>query len=415
MQRFRRVIADVGRHNGGILMSGGRPNLLFNKIDWFSVRKNQRQQMAEEIARYDGNKLLNTSVEDLSKYFDEKYRIEVPTLREEEITADQREAQIDVSRAGTLVEITVPFDGEAEVFNIQPSTYTMSPPIADVSGDNLIIQISGTDLTSEQVRSQVDRTINEIKMYLENLRKDVKDLNDSLLATARETINRRRAKLLKDQSLVAGLGFPLRDRKDAPRTYVAPEVVRTIQSRPPAATTAPFVPEPELELEHYEHILSVVQNMAHVMERSPSAFANMDEEALRTHFLVQLNGHFEGAATGETFNYTGKTDILIRVEGKNIFIGECKFWGGPKKLTETIDQILRYSSWRDTKTAVIIFNKRKNFSSVLEAIPTTVEAHPNFKRSLGHRSETSFQYIMSHRDDPNRELTLTVLAFDVPA
>lgn len=149
MQRFRRVIADVGRHNGGILMSGGRPNLLFNKIDWFSVRENQRQQMAEEIARYDGNKLLNTSVEDLSKYFDEKYRIEVPTLREEEITADQREAQIDVSRAGTLVEITVPFDGEAEVFNIQPSTYTMSPPIADVSGDNLIIQISGTDLTSE--------------------------------------------------------------------------------------------------------------------------------------------------------------------------------------------------------------------------------------------------------------------------
>jgi hypothetical protein len=221
MQRFRRVIADVGRHNGGILMSGGRPNLLFNKIDWFSVRENQRQQMAEEIAGYDGNKLLNTSVEDLSKYFDEKYRIEVPTLREEEITADQREAQIDVSRAGTLVEITVPFDGEAEVFNIQPSTYTMSPPIADVSGANLIIQISGTDLTSEQVRSQVDRTINEIKMYLENLRKDVKDLNDSLLATARETINRRRAKLLKDQSLVAGLGFPLRDRKDTPRTYVA--------------------------------------------------------------------------------------------------------------------------------------------------------------------------------------------------
>jgi hypothetical protein len=402
-------------------MSRDRPNLLFNKIDWFSVRENQRRQMAEEIARYDGNKLLNTSVEDLSKYFDEKYRIEVPMLREEEITADQREAQIDVSRdpmrfirdrdrpfhvAGTLIEITVPFKGEAEVFNIQPSTFTASPPIADIIGDNLIIQISGTDLTSEQVRSRVDRTINEIKSYLESLRNDVKDLNDSLLATAKEAINQRRAKLLKDQSLVAGLGFPLRDRKDAPRTYVAPDVRRKIQLRPPAATTAPFVPEPELELEHYEHILRVVQNMTHVMERSPSAFASMDEEALRTHFLVQLNGHFEGAATGETFNYTGKTDILIRVEGKNIFIGECKFWSGAKNLSETIDQILGYSSWRDTKTAVIIFNKRKNFSSVIKAIPPTVEAHPNFKRSLGQQSETSFRYIMSHRDDPNRELIL---------
>jgi hypothetical protein len=37
---------------------------------------------------------------------------------------------------------------------------------------------------------------------------------------------------------------------------------------------------------------------------------------------VQLNRHFEGAATGETFNHRGKTDILIRVDGKNIFIAE---------------------------------------------------------------------------------------------
>ena len=50
--------------------------------------------------------------------------------------------------------------------------------------------------------------------------------------------------------------------------------------------------------------------MTHVMERSPSAFATADEETLRQHFLVQLNGHFEGQATGETFNAAGKTDIL---------------------------------------------------------------------------------------------------------
>jgi hypothetical protein len=32
-----------------------------------------------------------------------------------------------------------------------------------------------------------------------------------------------------------------------------------------------------------------------VMERSPSAFASMGEEDIRQHFLVQLNGQFEGA------------------------------------------------------------------------------------------------------------------------
>lgn len=154
--------------------------------------------------------------------------------------------------------------------------------------------------------------------------------------------------------------------------------------------------------------------MAHVMERSPSAFASIDEESLRMHFLVQLNGHYEGQATGETFNYQGKTDILIRVERKNVFIGECKFWAGPKMLTATIDQLLGYSSWRDTKVAVLVFNRNRDFTKVLQAIKETTSAHPNCKRMLGQRSETSFRYAFQHNDDPNRELQLAIMAFDVP-
>ena len=102
----------------------------------------------------------------------------------------------------------------------------------------------------------------------------------------------------------------------------------------PKAGPGPYQPEPILPTEQYEHVLSVMQDMALVMERSPSAFQAMGEESLRIHFLVGLNGHYEGQATGETFNGAGKTDILIRVDGKNIFIAECKFWGGPKVLVE---------------------------------------------------------------------------------
>jgi hypothetical protein len=40
---------------------------------------------------------------------------------------------------------------------------------------------------------------------------------------------------------------------------------------------------------------------------------------------VTLNSHYEGAATGETFNGTGKTDILVRHGLDNAFIGQCKF------------------------------------------------------------------------------------------
>lgn len=219
---------------------------------------------------------------------------------------------------------------------------------------------------------------------------------------------------MADQSLVASLGFKLKQRSDSSKTYVAPEVRRKITPKLPPASLLPYKPEPTLDEADYEHILEVIENMAQVMERSPSAFSAMDEESLRSHFLVQLNGHYEGQATGETFNYEGKTDILIRSDGKNIFIAECKFWNGPKKLTETIDQLLGYSSWRDTKVAVIIFNRNKDFTNVLEVIMSTANEHPNCKRELVLHSETSFRFIFSHRDDANRELTLTIVAFDVP-
>jgi hypothetical protein len=173
---------------------------------------------------------------------------------------------------------------------------------------------------------------------------------------------------------------------------------------------------PELdEMEHYEYILKIISNMAHAMERSPQTFAGMGEEDLRTHFLVQLNGHYKGQATGETFNYEGKTDILIRVDGRNIFIGECKIWKGAESFKASIDQLLGYTAWRDTKAAIILFNRNKNTSTVLKQIHVLVRQHLNFKRAVGsYKHETSFRFILRHRDDENHELTLTVLVFDVP-
>ncbi|MFB6447156.1 hypothetical protein [Bradyrhizobium tunisiense] len=129
---------------------------------------------------------------------------------------------------------------------------------------------------------------------------------------------------------------------------------------------------------------------------------------------MQLNGQFEGAATGETFNYQGKTDILIRVDGRNIFIAECKFWGGPKVLLETIDQLLGYLSWRDTKTAVVIFNRNRDFSKVLQSVLETAERHPNKKSGPVKEGETRFRYKFSNPLDLDRELVLTVMVFDVP-
>jgi hypothetical protein len=51
---------------------------------------------------------------------------------------------------------------------------------------------------------------------------------------------------------------------------------------------------------------------------------------------------------------------------------------------------------------------------VLEKIAEAVPKHPNFKRDLGKQDESTFRYVFGQPVDANREITLTVQAFDVP-
>ena len=406
-------------------------DLLFSKFDWGGTRDATLQAMRTKIDGIESNRLLNTSVQDLCLFFVQEYRIDVPTLNKSAITVDQRETRIDVSADplrhvvdrsrpfyidGTMIEVELPFTGDASMFHVKPSTYTLNPPRAKLLRRSALrIHIVGADLDSNSVKSTIEQTIGSIEQYLNWQRNDVAQYNTQLPELVESHLERRRNKLLQDQNLVASLGYALRARKNTPKTFSTPKVRRRVTPILPTSKAKAFKPEPALSDQQFEHIISVISNLSIVMERSPAAFAAMKEEALRSHILVQLNGHYEGNATGETFNFDGKTDILIRVEGKNIFIAECKFWKGPKALADTIDQLLGYASWRDTKVAIVLFNRQKDFTRVLKAIPVAIEGHPNYKRQSKGGSDTDFRYVLGHRDDTNRELTLAVVAFEVPS
>ncbi|MGI8423720.1 MAG: hypothetical protein ACR2NO_06355 [Chloroflexota bacterium] len=407
-----------------------RNDSLFGKYDLSAVIRNQEAQMLKEIDGIEANRLLNTSVEDLADYFTAKYSLDVPTLKVDQVQADQEDVDMDISHdqnrfivdrsnpfyiKGTQVTFFVPYEGDKDLFGCRPSTYTISgTPRPAISENELALTYTRTDHDAAAVKAEFDGEMATIQQYLGWISADCAQFNSTVRDKAKARIEARREKLLKDAGMAASLGIPLRRRDGAPQTYVAPTVRRRLPVSMPPASAGTFVPEPTLEVAEYEHILSVIGSMVLVMERSPKAFAGMDEESLRQHFLVQLNGQYDGQASGETFNYEGKTDILIRVGGKNIFVAECKFWRGPEKLREALDQLLGYATWRDSKLALLIFNRNKNFSATLEKIPDVVKGHPSFKRELAYKSESGFRYVLSHRDDARRELTLTVLAFDVP-
>lgn len=200
---------------------------LFSDADWFSVEQNQLQKMQGEIAAVNGDRLLNTAVDDLARYFESKFTIEVPTLVTEEIVVDQREAKIDVRHdprrwiddrsrpvyvPGTEVEVEIPFTGDAEVFRVRPTSYTMSPPRAEVRSNALLLRISGTDLTADDVQQSINQTINEVQSHLSTLRTNTAGLNQQLFQRAETAIESRRQKLLADRNLVGALGFKMKQR-----------------------------------------------------------------------------------------------------------------------------------------------------------------------------------------------------------
>ena len=70
----------------------------------------------------------------------------------------------------------------------------------------------------------------------------------------------------------------------------------------------------------------------------------------------------------------GKTDIRIQFENKAAFIAECKIWHGISEFNKAINQLFSYTTWRDVKTTLIIFNKdNKNFKSILTKVKDNLE------------------------------------------
>ena len=385
------------------------------------------QMLAAEIEKTDRNTILNASLSDLTDHFVSKFICDIPRLRLDQAhQLDPQDVPIDVSydisrsfrddgphyMQGTLFTLVVPFDGDADFFGFQPSTFYSSGVRGEVEGSTLVLHHRQLDPDGQAVKRDFDQKIAQVQESLDTQRRDSQDWNAKLPETVRGLLEARKKKTLEALKLAESLEFPVKRREGA--TYSVPVTRKRIVVDMPRPKTGSYAPEPELRPEVYEDILRVISSLSVTMERSPSAFATMGEEYLRDHILVSLNGQFEGAATSETFNRSGKTDILIRAKDRNVFIAECKFWDGPKSLTAAIDQLLSYLSWRDTKVALIVFNRRKDVSAVLAAIPETVSQHPLCKKQLEYKAEGAFRFLFGQKDDRNRDLILTVLVFDVP-
>lgn len=166
----------------------------------------------------------------------------------------------------------------------------------------------------------------------------------------------------------------------------------------------------------YNQIINEINIFGLNLEKFKSLYSKFDEEGFREFFLPHLNSISKiHSTTGETFNKIGKTDILVQdQEGVNVFIAECKIWHGEKELLKAIDQLLtRYVTWRDEKTALIVFNKdHQNFSQLLDTAKDALKKHPNFHSYVKETTNTSFSYIFKNEEDSNKKVYLELMVFN---
>lgn len=407
-------------------------NPLFFEEDLDAQLGDRQQQISGVVDGIPKDQFLVSSDQELIDHVVARKTVEPIALREEAMSMNQTETEVDVSKdvtrffsrsrsgpfyiPGTRVDIDVPFSGEEWIFCYRTNPWLSVFPRADVQPGRLLLSIEKPhDANPDSFKESYEREIKLIREYVGHAHMQVVDYNERLPKLVQQAVDHRRNRLGRHNNIAALLDIPLAVTPGAPSITSVKVGIR----QPPPLPVPPkgrLEPEPGIKDETFEHILCFIRHQGRTFERTPKTYAVHDEEDLRNIVLAQLNGHFQGDAVGEAFRGKGKTDICIEQDNRAAFVGECKLWTGPASLTAALNQLLGYLTWRDSKAAVIIFNaKSKDFTKILGAIPERLRAHSLFLRNLpcAEAGEGEWRVQMRSREDPGRRVTVHAFAFNL--
>jgi len=357
---------------------------------------------------------------DQQTYIDQQYeKRKLDTLQIDWNQAAHTPSEVPTQHGKLQVfNFSVPVTGNIGLFHVQPSTYAIENIEIHLEGTNTLhFQILDTNNDANLVNERYEKFRQKLSNNAGTVNADVAKHNQTLRVELGEAYKMRYAEVERFRAVQQGIAIPLKQAKSPPQSFAAPAV--RIKAAPAAAKVEVTKSKPQeqqyyLQQPIYDDILQTVFEFGKVLERYPGVYTGLEEEFLRDHLLLLLEPRYEGSATGETFNKGGKTDILMRYEKSNVFVAECKFWGGAKGHGETIDQLLKYLVWRDSKTAIISFVNNKDFSNTLETLKKATGDHPMCKKFMGEKKPGWLQFDFKLPTDPAGNIQVAVLAFHIP-
>lgn len=408
------------------------PDLLFTCGELRGSLKAQTGKLAADVNAAPEEHVLRVDEDAWVEALAARWRVEAPRLDIERMWQDPaEEVQVDVRHdqmrgildrsrpafyPGYRVKVHIPFSGDATVFKLQPSSFTFNPPRAHVGSNELTDTVEYPHDGPVDISAHARGLASSVDKYLTWARNDIEQFNDDLEREARAAVMQRRQRITAHRVHVAETGLPVGRPDNTARTRIADAIVRMpAPVLPSLPDHEPMVLEPVLADAVFEHILSVIRSIGQDMERSPATYAGMGEEDRRQTLLAALNTHYRGQTVAEAFNVSGKTDLLVRHDAQNLFIGECKFWSGQKGFGETVDQLFGYRAWRDTKLAMVMFVRERDLTAIVEKARDALGDQDQFVAWGPTANETELRATMSWPGDDRRHADLAVLLIHTPA
>lgn len=397
----------------------------FNEISFFQFKDAWFNDIKKKIEQKSKEYILGIDEEEFIEYLDSEYRLEPiivhkesedigqPVIKKESV--EDRIYGEQFQREVFYFTISYTFSGSPILFKVQSNPFTMNSYEINLNEHTNTVSFSFKlyKKDPEEFKRIKEDCFKSAFANVGKLNKNIQEINDNLTATIRRYFQDVKNKYKSENDFFAAINVKVNPSTES--VFTAPTISKKKIPQPKVDNKVEFSSSPTMISKMYDDILKVIYDSGKNMEKKPSLYIGKDEESLRDQFLFVLEKRYVGTtATGETFNRNGKTDIILKHsdDGSNLFVAECKFWHGTVEYKNAISQLFdRYLTWRDSKTAILLFVKNKEFTNVLSTIKTETKNHEYFLKETGGRGKSSFSYEFHLPDDKDKTVFLEVMAF----
>lgn len=193
------------------------PDYLFRATNGLQMRMQQPELAAQSVDQLSDYQIGEKDDDEIVSSIVPRYVVQVPVLDLESVEFEQTSRLTDrqdmfgqvVKHRIAICRFTIPYEGDASIFSLQPQTFSSSIPQGLVRGLSLIVEVQGeTDAVA--IKRKFDSLVSEVEQYLRWHRDMWAGLDVEIARAVRVRLSQRRQRIATSEAAksdLKGLGF----------------------------------------------------------------------------------------------------------------------------------------------------------------------------------------------------------------